>query len=57
MAERSFEEGYREGWTGVAGDAPLPSDPTCPPEGEARDYAVGFRYGRADALERFKPGA
>ncbi|MEA3041600.1 MAG: hypothetical protein QOC65_1089 [Sphingomonadales bacterium] len=52
----SFEDGYRDGWMGVAGDALLPPDPTHPPPGDRRDYQAGFEYGRADALERFKPG-
>jgi hypothetical protein len=54
MAESTFEEGYRAGWEGVAGTAPLPDVRTCPPD-EPADYVSGFKYGRADALERFKP--
>jgi hypothetical protein len=53
----TFEDGYRSGWEGVAGKAPLPSSRTRPPEGEPTDYEAGFRYGRADALEQFQPGA
>jgi hypothetical protein len=56
MTQGTFEEGYRAGWEGVAGAAPLPSEPTQPPEGTPRDYQHGFEYGRADALERFEPG-
>jgi hypothetical protein len=56
MTKGTFEEGYRAGWEGVAGAAPLPAEPTRPPEGTARDYQHGFEYGRADALEEFRPG-
>jgi hypothetical protein len=55
MTADAYEEGYRAGWEGVAGAAPLPADPAQPPEGTARDYQHGFEYGRADALERFQP--
>jgi hypothetical protein len=55
MTEGTYEEGYRAGWEGVAGAEPLPAVPTCR-EGEPADYARGFKYGRADALERFQPG-
>ncbi len=58
MAEGTFEDGYRDGWGSVAGDAPLPSDPTRPPPHEQTDmsnFQLGFQYGRADALERFQP--
>ena len=47
----TFQEGYRDGWEGVAGDEPLPADPTHPPERERADYEIGYEYGRADALE------
>src|SRR4051812_31315628 len=56
MTEGTFEEGYRAGWESVAGAAPLPSEPTQPPEGILRDYQHGFEYGRADVLEEFQPG-
>jgi hypothetical protein len=52
-----FEQGYREGWMSVAGTEPLPENPTQPQPGERRDYDNGYFYGRADALDRFKPGA
>ncbi len=55
VAESTFEQGYRAGWEGVAGTAPLPAHPTRPPKGEPLDYVSGFKYGRADALERFTP--
>lgn len=54
---KTFDEGYREGWLSVAGEEPLPKNPTQPPPGEPRDYLRGFFYGRADALERFQPHA
>jgi len=56
--EGAFEAGYRDGWGSLAGTAPMPECPTCPP---AEDWSgktafqLGFEYGRADALERFKP--
>ena len=56
MTEGTFEDGYRAGWEGVAGNAIMPTNPTRPPPGEPADYVTGFEYGRADALERFKPG-
>jgi hypothetical protein len=55
MTQGSFEDGYADGWRTVAGDAPLPDDPTRPPPGEPSDFTIGFEYGRADALERFEP--
>jgi hypothetical protein len=56
MTEGTYEQGYRAGWEGVAGTAPLPDDPTQPEPGEPRDYVNGFRYGRADALQHYTPG-
>jgi hypothetical protein len=56
MADQTFDEAYREGWMSVAGEEPLPNNPTRPPAGEVADAAAGFQYGRADALEHFKPG-
>ena len=60
MIEGSFEHGYRDGWASVAGDAPLPANPTQPlpdePDGKTV-FQLGFEYGRADALERFQPDA
>lgn len=56
MGERTFDDGYLDGWMSVAGDALLPPDPTRPPPGDRADYQAGFEYGRADALERFTPG-
>ena len=55
MPEGAYQDGYRAGWEGVAGAAPLPPNPTRPTEAGLDDYALGFKYGRADALERFKP--
>ena len=58
MTKGNFEDGYRDGWGSVAGDAPLPSDPTRPPPGAEpgkSEFQLGFEYGRADALERFQP--
>lgn len=55
MTDGTYEQGYRAGWEGVAGTAPLPRNPTRPTEARSDDYPMGFRYGRADALERFEP--
>lgn len=52
MLNPDFDKGYQDGWAGVAGNAPLPGNPTRPPPGEPDDYKAGFSYGRADALER-----
>jgi len=58
--EGAFEDGYRDGWGSVAGNAPVPANPTRPPPDEIVDmteFQLGFEYGRADALKRFKPGS
>ena len=58
MTDGTFADGYRDGWATVAGDAPLPERPTFPPKVEWNSktaFLDGFEYGRADALERFKP--
>jgi hypothetical protein len=58
MGKGTFEDGYRDGWGSVAGDAPLPTNPTRPPLDELSDmsdFQLGFDYGRADALEQFQP--
>jgi hypothetical protein len=56
MAEETYEDGYRSGWESAAGEQPMPESMTYPPEGEARDYQAGFRYGRSEGLLHFKPG-
>jgi hypothetical protein len=56
MTERTFEEGYREGWMSVAGDEPVPDNWTCPPEHEAASFDDGFLYGRSEAALHFRPG-
>jgi hypothetical protein len=58
MRVGTFADGYRDGWGSVAGEAPAPTCPTCaPPEewGDKTPFQLGYEYGRADALERFKP--
>lgn len=53
----AFEGGYRDGWGSVAGTAPMPECPACPPADELRGksaFQLGLEYGRADALERVK---
>jgi len=55
----TFEEGYLDGWISVAGNEPLPDNPTRPPEEEIEiePFQLGFFYGRADALEGFQPSS
>ena len=56
----TFEEGYCDGWASVAGDAPLPENPTRPEagsKGQLEPFQLGFLYGRADALERLQPSS
>ena len=55
MADRSFDEGYRDGWESVAGKQLFPANPTQRAEGDADTYECGFRYGKSEAAERFKP--
>jgi hypothetical protein len=58
--EGAFEDGYRDGWGSVAGTAPMPECPTCPPSEEwtgKTAFQLGVEYGRADALERFEPSS
>jgi hypothetical protein len=59
MTKGTFEDGYLDGWRSVAGDEPLPADPTRPPDDYSSDvsFELGFNYGRADALERYQPGS
>jgi hypothetical protein len=60
VTKGTFEEGYRDGWLSVAGDEPLPANPTRPPpddESSMGPFQLGFLYGRADALERFQPAS
>jgi hypothetical protein len=58
--EVAFKDGYRDGWGSAAGNAVMPKCPTCPPSEEWKGktaFQLGFEYGRADALEQFKPNA
>ena len=55
--DRTYEDGFREGWEGIAGDAAPSPDPVYPPEGEVRDYNAGYLYGRSEAATRFTPGS
>jgi hypothetical protein len=57
MVQKSFAEGYRDGWESVAGTEPTPDDPTFPTDGDPLTYECGFRYGKSDAAERFQPGS
>lgn len=57
MDASEFEDGYLGGWASVAGNAPPPPSPTCPPadqRGGNSPFALGYEYGRSDALERVK---
>jgi hypothetical protein len=49
--EGTYEEGYQEGWSSVAGADPLPRTPTEPLEGEERTAQKGYIYGCSDAKE------
>ena len=55
MNDRTFQDGYRDGWEAGAGLKAMPDNPTPRQEGEADDYNNGFRYGKADAAERYTP--
>jgi hypothetical protein len=55
MTHDTYHKGYRAGWESVAGAEPLPTNPTRPIEAALEDYTLGFKYGRADALEKFHP--
>ena len=59
MTKGTFDEGYMDGWLSVAGDHPLPANPTRPSveEGQMEPFQLGFFYGRSDALERFQPSS
>jgi hypothetical protein len=52
--EGTFEEGYQEGWSSVAGTDPLPEDPTQPLPSEERTPDKGYIYGTSDAKEADK---
>lgn len=52
--EGTFEDGYQEGWSSVAGTDPLPEDPTQPLPSEERTRDKGFDYGTSDAKEAEK---
>jgi len=52
--EGSFEDGYQDGWSSVAGADPLPENPTRPLAGEERTPDKGYKYGSSDAKEADK---
>jgi hypothetical protein len=52
VPNRTFEDGYHDGWESAAGEASLPDKPTRPAPDEPKDYETGYGYGRSDALER-----
>lgn len=49
--EGTFEEGYYEGWSSVAGSDPLPQHPTEPFPREEQTAQKGYTYGISDAKE------
>ena len=53
--EGTFEDGYQEGWSSVAGSDALPEDPTQPLASEERTPDKGYMYGSSDAKEAEKP--
>jgi hypothetical protein len=53
--ERTFAEGYVDGWRGVAGDAVVPPAPAALIRPGETAYQAGFQYGRSDALMQFPP--
>lgn len=55
--EGTFEEGYQEGWSSVAGTDPLPVNPTQPLASEERTADKGYMYGRSDAKTPFVAGS
>ena len=58
MMKGTFEEGYGDGWASVAGEAPLPKCPTCPPREEwagKTAFQLGFEYGRARCARAVQP--
>jgi hypothetical protein len=57
MNERTYRDGYRDGWETVAGKEPMIGRMNYPPDDEARDYKAGFLYGRSEAEMHFKPSA
>jgi hypothetical protein len=56
MADKTYSEGYRDGWESVAGEEPMPEDPTPRRDGDEDDYKTGFQYGESEASIRFRPG-
>ena len=57
MEDRTYEDGYRDGWESVAAEEAMPEPITYPPEGEPRDYHSGFLCGKAEAALHYKPGS
>lgn len=49
--EGTFEDGYQEGWSSVAGTDAPPENPTQPLPSEERTPDKGYMYGRSDAKE------
>jgi hypothetical protein len=49
--EGTFEDGYQEGWSSVAGTDVPPESPTQPLPSEERTPDKGYIYGRSDAKE------
>jgi hypothetical protein len=49
--EGTFEDGYEDGWSSVAGTDPSPENPTEPLPSEERTPEKGYLYGISDAKE------
>jgi hypothetical protein len=49
--EGSFEDGYEEGWSSIAGTEAQPERPTQPLPSEERTPETGYAYGRSDAKD------
>ena len=47
----SFEDGYEEGWSSIAGTDAQPERPTQPLPSEERTLETGYAYGRSDAKD------
>jgi hypothetical protein len=49
--EGTFEDGYEEGWSSIAGSDAQPDSPTQPLPSEERTPDKGYMYGRSDAKD------
>ena len=56
-AEKTFAEGYLDGWSSVAEGRPCADIPSAFADPGKTEFQTGFEHGRADALERFSPSS